>query len=113
MMHQQAIRYVCQRCGNCCRWPGEVVISDREVAAMASHLGLPEHEFIERYTELRRNRRGLTLRQEADGSCVLLRGGSCQAHDVKPAQCRAFPNSWRFPGWRQISEATPETEAPS
>ena len=111
-MEGQAIRYHCQRCGNCCRWPGEVVIGDAEISAMALHLGLPEQDFIATYTALRRNRMGLTLKQTTDGACILLEGGACSVHPAKPSQCRAFPNSWRFPGWRQICEATPELESP-
>jgi len=115
-MEPQAIRYHCQRCGNCCRWPGEVVISDAEISAIALHLGLPEQGFIATYTALRKSRMGLTLKQKADGACILLEADACSVHAVKPAQCRAFPNNWRFPGWRQICEATPEldpTQPPS
>ena len=110
-MDATAIRYQCQRCGNCCRWPGEVVLSDREIGEMSAHLQMSEHEFIQRHTGLRASRAGLTLGERPDGACVLLdAGGRCRVHPVKPAQCRAFPNRWRFPGWRQICEATPETE---
>jgi len=114
-MDTPEIRYQCQRCGACCRWPGEVVLSDAEIRAMAAHLGQSEHAFIQTRTALRRTRSGLTLAQKADGSCTLLDGGDCIVHEAKPAQCRAFPNTWRFPGWRQLCEATPEraTEPPA
>jgi Fe-S-cluster containining protein len=107
-MDTPEIRYQCQRCGACCRWPGEVVLSEGEISAMAAQLGQDEHEFIQQRTELRRARSGLTLAQKPDGSCTLLEGKTCIVHDSKPAQCRAFPNTWRFPGWRQLCEATPE-----
>ncbi len=107
-MPDTATRYLCQRCGNCCRWPGEVAIDDPEIAAMADHLGLPERDFIERYTTLRRNRAGLTLNEHPGGACVLLDGANhCRVNPVKPAQCRDFPNRWRFPGWREVCEAIP------
>ena len=28
-------------------------------------------------------------------------------NEVKPQQCRDFPNKWNFPGWRQVCEAIP------
>jgi Fe-S-cluster containining protein len=107
-MNDPAIRYQCQRCGQCCRWPGEVVLDDEEIRTMATHLGETEHEFIQNYTALRRSRAGLTLAERPDGTLILLNGNNaCSVHESKPAQCKAFPNTWRFPGWRQICEATP------
>jgi len=55
------VHYLCQRCGNCCRWPGFVKLTEPEVGAIAAHLGLPEYDFIQRYTRLRPNREGLAL----------------------------------------------------
>lgn len=113
-MHLPAIHYQCQRCGNCCKWPGEVVLSQSEIEAMAKLLGIDEHDFVQRYTELRRNRGGLTLAQRDDGACALLEGDHrCRVHAAKPAQCRAFPNAWRFPGWRQVCEAEPTIDPKS
>ena len=99
--------YQCVRCGNCCRWPGDVKVSDAEVEAIAAFLGMAAGEFIARYTRLRADRRGLSLVDRADHSCIFLEGRDCTINDVKPQQCRDFPNKWRFPGWRQVCEAVP------
>lgn len=32
---------------------------------------------------------------------------ACRIHPVKPEQCSGFPNTWNFPGWRQVCEAIP------
>lgn len=104
---QPSVYYACQRCGNCCRWRGEVPVTDREINEMAAHLGMPESEFIERHTRLRLNRTGLTLTDLPDGSCSLLEGNDCTVNPVKPSQCRGFPNRWNFPGWREVCEAIP------
>jgi Fe-S-cluster containining protein len=45
--------------------------------------------------------------EKADASCEWLEGRDCRLQSVKPAQCRAFPNDWNFPGWRQVCEAVP------
>ena len=45
------IHYQCDRCTNCCNWPGEVIVSDIEITAMAKELGLSSNEFTEKYTK--------------------------------------------------------------
>lgn len=102
------IYYRCQRCTNCCRWPGFVKVSAGEIAALAQFLGLSEHEFIQNYTRLRPNRDGLALIDNAKGECIFLEGNDCVVQAVKPQQCRDFPNKWNFPGWRQVCEAVEE-----
>ena len=99
-------RYLCQRCGNCCRWPGFVRVDEGEIAAIANFLHLTPAEFIEQHTELRPSRSGLMLKSKPDGSCIFLEGANtCTIQPVKPQQCRDFPNKWRFEGWREKCEA--------
>jgi hypothetical protein len=102
-----SIRYHCQRCTNCCRWPGFVPVGDGEITAIAQHLGLSEHDFIQRYTRLRRQRDGLALTDKPNGECIFLEGRDCAIQPVKPVQCAGFPNTWNFPGWRDVCEAVP------
>jgi uncharacterized protein len=99
-------RYLCQRCGNCCRWPGDVRITEEEVGGIAAFLKLETEAFVQRYTRLNANRTGLSLIEQEDGSCVFLEGKNvCRIQPVKPVQCAGFPNEWRFPGWRDVCEA--------
>jgi uncharacterized protein len=102
-----AIHYTCQRCTNCCRWPGIVRVDENEITAIAAHVRMSEEDFIARHTRLRPDRRGLSLLENAGGSCEWLDGRDCRLQAVKPAQCRAFPNGWNFPGWREKCEAVP------
>ncbi len=98
--------FLCQRCGNCCRWPGFVRLGRSEPARIASYLGLSEADFVDRYTVLLPGRDALGLKSRSDGSCIFLAGrNSCNIQPVKPLQCRGFPNAWRFPGWREVCEA--------
>jgi hypothetical protein len=99
-------KYLCERCTNCCRWPGDVKVSDSEISAIASFLKMKQDLFIEKYTRLRSDRRGLSLIDQPDGACIFLDGQDCQIQPVKPNQCRGFPNAWNFPGWRDICQAT-------
>jgi hypothetical protein len=109
-----AIFYQCQRCTNCCRWPGFVRIEESEVAPMARFLGITEDDFIQRYTRLLPERDGLALVDKGpmpDGTysheCIFLDGRDCRIQAVKPRQCAGFPNTWNFPSWREACEARP------
>jgi hypothetical protein len=99
--------YECQRCAACCRWPGQVRLCEAEIAAMAAFLGLSEHDFIQRFTQLRHDWKGLALQEKPNAECTFLDGRNCRVQPVKPQQCRDFPNQWHFPGFREICQAIP------
>ncbi len=101
------IFYECQRCTACCRWPGDVRVSDEEIRRLADFVSLTEGEFIQRFTRLTRDRRGLSLVEKTNGECQFLEGGNCSVQSVKPQQCRDFPNLWKFPGFEKTCHATP------
>ena len=101
------VRYLCQRCGNCCKWPGDIWITEEEIPKIARFVGFSPLEFIERFTRLTNNRRGLSIIDKPNGECVFLEGNECTIQPVKPHQCSGFPNDWNFPGWQDICEAIP------
>lgn len=97
----------CQRCTACCRWPGQVLLSDEEITRLAAFKKLSEHDFIQQFAQLRPDRRGLALKENADGSCIFLEGENCAVQPVKPQKCKEFPNLWNFPGFEKICHAIP------
>lgn len=97
----------CQRCTACCRWPGQVRLADGEIARIARHLELSEHGFIQTFTRITDDRRGLALQDKPNGECVFLEGSDCRVQPVKPQQCRDFPNLWNFPGFEAHCRAIP------
>ena len=101
------IFHECQRCTACCRWPGDVRLDEGEVARLAAFLGTGEVDFIQRFTRLSRDRRGLSLEEKPNGECVFLQGDECFVHAVKPRQCREFPNLWNFPDFEKTCRAVP------
>ena len=101
------IYHECQRCTACCRWPGEVRLDDGEIARLAAFMRLSEVEFIRRFTQLAKDRRGLSLEEKPNGECVFLDGHDCSVQPVKPQQCRDFPNLWNFPGFEKTCRAIP------
>jgi len=64
------IFHECQRGTDCCRWPGQVRLTNEEITRLAHFLGLIEAEFIQRHTRLRANRAELALQDDS-------RGGVC------------------------------------
>jgi len=107
------IFHECQRCTACCRWPGQVRLTDAEITRLATFLGLGPGEFIERFTRLRDDRRGLSLVEKPNGECVFLAGDDCSVQPVKPQQCRDFPNLWSFPGFEKVCRAVPREVSPA
>lgn len=102
-----AVHYDCQRCTRCCRWPGQVKVSEEEIGRIARHVGMSEGDFIAGHTRLRSDRSGLALLDKGNGECAWLEGRDCRLQEVKPVQCLGFPNQWNFPGWRDECEAVP------
>ena len=97
-------KFQCRRCGNCCRWPGAVKVTDDEVDAIAGFLDIPLEKFLEEHTVITPDRRHLSLCEKPDGSCEYLITDSaglpaCAIEQVKPRQCRVFPEKWNFPSW--------------
>lgn len=102
---EPGVWYACQRCTACCRQPGDVRLEEEEIAPIAAFLGLTETAFIQQFTRLRANRRGLSLKERENHECVMLDGDACRIHPVKPDQCAGFPNRWNVPGWRDFCHA--------
>lgn len=101
------IFYECQRCTACCRWPGQVRLSDEEISRLAAFKQMSEHDFIQRFTRLRHDRQGLSLMEKPNGECIFLDGDNCAVQPVKPQQCKNFPNLWNFPGFEKTCHAIP------
>jgi len=97
----------CQRCTACCRWPGQVRVTEDEIIRIAAFLGLSEPDFIQQHTRLQHNRQGLALQEQPGGACLFLQDSLCTIQPVKPQQCRDFPNLWQYPGAERFCRAIP------
>lgn len=87
-------------------------MSDAEITQIARFKGMTEYDFIQEYTRLRQDRRGLALKDKANGECIFLEDNYCAIQPVKPQQCRDFPNLWNFPGFERICHAIPKMVSP-
>ena len=59
------IFWECDRCTACCRWPGQVRLTDADVTRIAAYLQLTEAEFIQGHTRINAQRNGLALLDQA------------------------------------------------
>jgi uncharacterized protein len=108
MIRRSKTIHVCTGCGNCCRWPGYVHVTESEVDRIAAQLDMPLDNFLEKHTRLTDDRRGLSLNERPDGSCEFLTAdNACTIDSVKPQQCRDFPNHWTFDNWQAECPAVP------
>ena len=99
-------QFVCRKCGNCCRIPGEVVLTAPEAEKIAAFLGIELPVFMDKYVRLSSDRRQLVLIGQEDAPCIFLipegKNFICRINPVKPAQCRNFPEHWNYPGWESV-----------
>lgn len=79
--------FVCKRCGHCCDGSGGIILTAKDLARLADHLGMDESRCIERYAEEKSGR--LRLKAE-NGRCIFYDEG-CGVHPGRPDVCRAWP----------------------
>lgn len=97
--YEHGLRFECTQCGRCCTGGhGFVWLEDRDILAIAAHLGLSLNDFGRNYVRRVGGRYAL-LESPADGSCVFLSGDRCSIYEARPAQCR------RFPFWDRLLES--------
>lgn len=82
-----------------------MLLTETDLVRLAAELGLSERDFADRYTELARHRRGLSLVNGPDGACIFLEKSRCRVYAARPEQCRTFPVEWVVPGCPAAPEA--------
>ncbi len=102
LMPMTTTDFSCERCGNCCRIPGEVRLLTGEPEKIAALLGISTDAFIQNHTRLTRDRIGLSIMERQDHRCSMLDTRGCRIEEAKPYQCRAFPLDWNYDGWERI-----------
>ena len=107
VLQRVPVFHECQRCTACCRWPGQVRLSEAEITRMATFKALTEFDFIQQFTRLLKDRRGLALQEKPNGECIFLDDNDCSVQPVEPQQCHDFPNLWNFSGFETVCGAIP------
>ncbi|RAP32665.1 hypothetical protein DID77_04295 [Candidatus Marinamargulisbacteria bacterium SCGC AG-439-L15] len=83
--------FECQQTGNCCRADGYVYANAKEIERMATHLEIDVSTFMARYVK---TENGWTLISDLSHrpTCFLREDGGCGIYEVRPKQCRTYPN---------------------
>lgn len=90
--YANGLRFSCTRCGNCCRNRGGysyVYLADRDVTAIAAHLGLDEATFLGTYCT--REDGWILLRMDEPACPFLTEDNGCSIYPVRPKQCATWP----------------------
>jgi Fe-S-cluster containining protein len=88
-------QFECVRCGNCCRGPGFVRITQEDATRIARFLNIKLSSFYTQYT-MSHGDGELWLLDDENSDCLFLdKNNLCTIHPVKPRQCAEFPASWR------------------
>lgn len=97
--YSSGLLFTCVHCGRCCRRQGVVRLAPGELADIAGHLGLSNHDYLRYFVT---DREGNTyIRDGSKGECVFLdwESGVCRVYAYRPDQCR------RYPFWPSITES--------
>ena len=100
---QEAIEkeFSCERCGNCCKGDGAVVIGPAEADRIAKFLKLTRREFVRRFAfKIGQDEWQLVDKANREQWCIFLERGEdglygCAINAVKPDQCGSFPAKWK------------------
>lgn len=110
--YKEGLRFQCTQCGDCCTGaPGYVWVTNAEIAALASRLGLAVTTFEQSYVRKVGIRKSLVERD--NGDCALFDGKTrrCQVYEQRPVQCQTWP-FWRSnlrssERWQETCQACP------
>lgn len=84
-------KFVCKRCGFCCKGQSTVSLSEEEILKIAEYLGISREEFLEKYT-VKKGERRIEMRVNEE-YCFFYdkRERLCKIHPVKPEKCKEWP----------------------
>lgn len=95
-------------CGHCCHGEGGIILSPKDQARLAEHLGMSVEDMLEKYATTTNGK--LNLITGEDGYCVFYKEG-CSIHPGRPDICRAWPffrgNLVDAMSWEMIQEYCP------
>jgi hypothetical protein len=82
----------CLTCANCCKTTSPI-FTDKDIARIAKHLRLKEHQFIEKY--LYRDEDEFMVLQKSPCAFLDLADNTCFIYDVRPKACSEYPHTDR------------------
>lgn len=110
--YRDGLKFECTQCGDCCTGaPGYVWVTNQEIAALATALGLDCDTFEAQYVRQVGARK--SLKEFPNGDCVLFDSQTrrCTVYAARPRQCRTWPfweSNLRTPAdWQHTCQVCP------
>lgn len=97
MMDMDAIKaemlanFECQKSGNCCKCPGVVYATQKEISKMAESLEITSYEFRQDYV-VKKNGWDVIADEEHRPNCFLNEDNRCLVYPGRPEACRTYPD---------------------
>ena len=90
---ENAFRFTCTACGDCCRTEGSVYFTREDLDKIYAHLKLTEDKRKALHKKLIQRRNNNYYIHDSQGPCILLdlETNRCKAYPARPLQCRSFP----------------------
>lgn len=109
----QSFDFKCTACGNCCKGPGDVYFTEKDLQAIKEYLKLSAFAFSRLKRKLIQERiPGYYVHRSGD-ACLLLVDNKCSVYPVRPMQCSTYPfwpsNFQSQANFRQLKKECPGT----
>jgi len=106
-MHIDGIPFKCTKCGDCCRWDGEVRITQDDGRRLSEHLDVDTEDFYSQFCKEISGKKFLKNKKNKT-DCIFLEDNECSVHEFKPEQCASYPKNYeeRCPGF-QLNRGKP------
>lgn len=87
----------CTKCGNCCKVL-KLMLDKEDIERISKYLNISEDDFINKY--LIKNKDGdFEFKRKP---CVFLVDNKCKIYDIRPKECKEFPNLYKDVTIRRI-----------
>jgi len=104
--------FACTLCGECCKGYGGTYLSEADIDAISTYIGVSVDRLMDLYTRKSGGRR--LIAQAQNGYCIFW-DKVCSIHPVKPHMCRQWPYLRSIlvdvGNWRAIAASCPGMKA--
>jgi Fe-S-cluster containining protein len=80
--------FECQKCGEWCKGYGGTYVSEKDIQAIATYIGVSREHFAKTYCRISC---GKPLLAQGEDGCCIFWDQLCTIHPVKPMMCKAWP----------------------
>ena len=85
------IKFLCTKCGDCCKTDGIVNLKRNELHSISNYLNEPLKKVKEKYNIKDISNEDFVLVVTGRKGCPFLKNNLCSLQEVKPEQCKKYP----------------------